>query len=227
MYREDIVHKSPSSRFTVREAEIGDAKTLTQLWYDSYNASSPFWRVMTPDEPVTRQWWDDVWVMGIEAGPTKIKTFVVEDLENDKKLVAFTRINVPQADGSVTGYFMPDYPSTWDPRLVEEFWHGMEKARKEVMGQKPHWSGFIGVDHTYENNGIAYMFMDLICRQSDASGIEICVDSTDLGKRISSRHFDVQSIREIVVKYHTEEPGDSEREFKMTVGVRHPRDGKS
>ncbi|KAF3915819.1 hypothetical protein ABW21_db0206184 [Orbilia brochopaga] len=139
MYREDIVPKSPSDRFMIRDATIDDTKALTQLWYDSYNQADPFWEVMTPDEPNTRQWWDTVWGMGIEAGPTKIKTFIVEDLENGKKPVAMCRINVPQVDVLQADYLMPEYPSTWDPLLVENFWVAMSNARKEIMGTKPHW----------------------------------------------------------------------------------------
>ncbi|KAJ6260173.1 hypothetical protein Dda_4396 [Drechslerella dactyloides] len=139
MYRKDIVPKSPSDRFAVREATMDDIQALTQLWYDSYNNSNTFWEVMTPDDPITRRWWDGVWAMGIEAGPTKIATAVVEDLENDKRLVAMGRLNVAQADGSQADYFMPEYPTTWDPQLTENFWGAMAKARKEIMGNRPHW----------------------------------------------------------------------------------------
>lgn len=136
----DIPH-SPPPGFAVREATLADVGDLTRLWYSSFNPSHKFWDIVTPRDAVTRQWWDAAWTLGIDARPTVLKTFVVEDLSHGGRLVAFARWNVPQADGS-QDIPLPDYPAAWDPELTEALWGGMPKNRADVMGRHPHWSEF-------------------------------------------------------------------------------------
>lgn len=128
--------------FNIREANLTDVSELTQLWYDSFNKSHQFWNVVTPDDPVTRKWWNDTWTLGIKTGSRLFKTFVVEDLSQDRKLVAFARWNVPQENGE-QDIPLPPYPTEWNAELTEAFWGGMPKNRRDVMGRKSHWSEFI------------------------------------------------------------------------------------
>lgn len=84
--------------------------------------------------------------MGIVAGPDVMRTFVVEDLSQGNKLVAFSRWHVPQADGN-QDIPMPPIPAHWDPEITEELWGGMAQNRARIMGQKPHWSQSAPIFH--------------------------------------------------------------------------------
>ncbi|KAK6516283.1 hypothetical protein TWF506_006192 [Arthrobotrys conoides] len=177
MYNPDILHNPPAG-FAVREASYDDVEDLTRLWYSSFNLSHPFWNFVTPDNSVTRKWLDDTWIMGIRAGPNIFRTFVIEDLSQNKKVVAFQRWHVPQADGN-QNVSLPNYPSEWDPELTDALWNGMAKARAEVMGGRTHWMGeFTAVDRAYQKKGLAMTFVDWVCRQADAAGLEVYGDVT-------------------------------------------------
>ncbi|KAF3909143.1 hypothetical protein ABW21_db0207870 [Orbilia brochopaga] len=137
LYIANIQHNPPAG-FAVREATYDDAEDITRLWYASFNTSHGFWKAATPEDSVTRQWLNDAWALGIKSGPNVLRTFVVEDLSK-KKLVAFARWNVPQADGN-QDIPLPAHPSQWDAELADALWGGMPRNRAEVMGNRPHWS---------------------------------------------------------------------------------------
>jgi hypothetical protein len=125
--------------FRVRDAEVTDAEAITNIWYASFNTSHKFWDYATPDDPITRKWLDDVWIVGIKAGPGVIRTLVLEDLSQGNKLVAFSRAHAPQADGN-QNIPLPPFPAHWDPEITDGCFGGMARARARVMGKKPHWS---------------------------------------------------------------------------------------
>ncbi|KAK6538248.1 hypothetical protein TWF694_011127 [Orbilia ellipsospora] len=171
---------------------------------------------MTPDDAITRKWWDDVWAMGLEAGPTPVVTFVVEDCSRRNKLVAFSRWNVPQFEKSLepsSDYYMPPFPEEWDPELTEAFWGGMSKNKTSIMGDKPHWS----VDPTTERRGLASVLMDWACRQADKSGLELYGDATPEGLAVWKKHFDFKGLKSLVLT------SDQFGSFEMVSGVRYPK----
>lgn len=130
---------SPSLGFSVREATLNDVDNLTRLWFESFNRSHSFWEAVTPDSPETVKWFHDLWTLGINAGTGILKTFVVEDLSQRKRPVAFARWNVPQADGE-QNIPLPPYPREWDAEITDALWEGMARNRRAVMGERRHWS---------------------------------------------------------------------------------------
>ncbi|KAF3927952.1 hypothetical protein ABW20_dc0108665 [Dactylellina cionopaga] len=165
------IHHNPPAGFAVREATYNDVEELTRLWFASFNSSHEFWKIMTPDNAITRQWLNDVWTIGIRAGPSAVKTFVVEELSQDKKLMAFLRLHVPQADGN-QNIPLPDFPREWDAELTEALWVGMSKNRAEIMGDRPHWNW--------------------VCRQADAANLEVYADATIKGLPLFKKYFGFQ-----------------------------------
>ena len=131
-------HRPPPG-FRVRDAGLTDVESITNIWYASFNPTHKFFDYATPDDAATRQWFNELWTMGIQAGPGVIRTFVVENLSQENKLVAFSRWHVPQADGS-QDIPMPPIPAHWDPEITDALWGGMARSRERVMGKKPHWS---------------------------------------------------------------------------------------
>ena len=85
-----------------------------------------------------RKWWSEAWQLGLD-NPTD-RTFVVEDTDNQNKLVAFSRWMVPQQDGNQERPWPEMSESEWDMEIVENFFGGMEENRRELMGARPHWS---------------------------------------------------------------------------------------
>lgn len=75
--------------------------------------------------------------MGIE-NPT-IRTFVVEDTQNDNKIAAWCRWQVPQEDGNQEIEWPDPEGKFPDMEVIGSFFGGMEEARHEDMGKKPHW----------------------------------------------------------------------------------------
>ncbi|RYO85836.1 hypothetical protein DL766_005801 [Monosporascus sp. MC13-8B] len=214
----DTTHNSPPG-FAVREASLGDVKDLTRLWYSAFNTSHKFWEVMTPADAVTCQWWNDVWTMGIKAGPAVLKTFVVEDLSRAGRLVAFSRWHLPQADGS-QNIPLPEYPPEWDPELTEALWGGMPKNRADVMGQRPHWMlEFLGVDREYQQKGLGFTLVDWGCRQADSQGLEVYLDASPKGLPFYKRNFGFEEKKVLQIPLRPETFGSYEL---MTV-VRSPK----
>ncbi|ORY60061.1 acyl-CoA N-acyltransferase [Pseudomassariella vexata] len=200
-------HNSPSG-FHVRDATLTDVEDLTRLWYSSFNTSHRFWDVMTPDDPVTHQWWNDVWTIGVKAGANILKTFVVEDLSQENKLVAFARWNLPQADGT-QDIPLPAYPSHWDADLTEALWGGMPRNRAAVMGQQPHWMlEFLGVDHAYQHKGLGFSLVDWGCRQADAAGLDVYLDATIKGLPFYKKYFGFQDRKLLSIPSHPETFGN-------------------
>ncbi|KAJ6260178.1 acyl-CoA N-acyltransferase [Drechslerella dactyloides] len=185
MYISDIQHNPPVG-FAVREATYNDVDELTRLWFTSFNSSHDFWKAMTPEDPKTHQWLNDLWALGIKSGPSVLRTFVVEDVSN-KKLAAFARWNPPQADGK-QDIPIPAYPSHWDSELIDALWEGMPRNRAEVMGSKPHWS----VDKGYQSKGLGKRLMEWGCRQADAKSLEVYLDATINGRPLYNKWFDFQ-----------------------------------
>ncbi|KAI1871738.1 hypothetical protein JX265_005724 [Neoarthrinium moseri] len=175
--------------FHIREANLRDVEDLTRLWFLSFNPSHKFWDVVTPQDQATRQWFIDVWAMGIAAGPEVLRTWVVEDLGQDKRLAAFARWSVPRADG-LQDIPLPEYPKTWDPELTAALWDGMPRNRSAVMGARPHWMlEFLGVDAEYQNRGLGFALVDWGCREADSAGLEVYLDATIRGLPFYKKNF--------------------------------------
>ncbi|KAJ6260175.1 hypothetical protein Dda_4398 [Drechslerella dactyloides] len=171
-----IQHKPPPG-FRVREATLSDVDNLTQLYFTSFLPPHQLWDAVTPGDS-TRKWWNDNWAMGIKAGPEVIMTFVVEDLAENNKIVAFMRWHVPQANKS-RDIPMPEFPPEWDASLTEALWGVNDQARAELMGRKAHWMGeFVGVNPLYQGKGLAQMLLHWGCQQADAFGLDIYGDAS-------------------------------------------------
>ncbi|KAF3921317.1 hypothetical protein ABW21_db0208797 [Orbilia brochopaga] len=193
-YDPKIQHRNPLG-FKIRPATLNDVETLAQLWYDSFNPSHKVWDVLTPKTPATRRWLEDMWANGISAGPTKVLTHVVEDLQKDRKLIAYTRFSPPQQDGS-QDLPMPSWPAEWDYEVSEAFWGGMERNRRDIMGKRPHWFGEFGsVVKDYQRRGVMFPLMEWVCRQADAANLEIYGDGTEAGIKYWRDHFGFQDRR--------------------------------
>ncbi|GAW20885.1 hypothetical protein ANO14919_103980 [Xylariales sp. No.14919] len=173
-------HRPPPG-FHIRDAELADVGSITNIWYASFNPTHAFFGYATPDDPATRKWFDDLWTMGIEAGPSVVRTFVVEDSSQGNKVVALSRWHVPQADGN-QDIPMPPVPAHWDPDITESLWGGMAKSRARIMGHKPHWMAeFIAIDQAYQSRGLALALADWGFRQAVATGLEIYGDASMKG----------------------------------------------
>ncbi|KAI1506725.1 acyl-CoA N-acyltransferase [Biscogniauxia marginata] len=198
MPNKELIHEPPLG-FHVREATLEDVDDLTRLWYASFNPSHAFWNITTPDDAVTRQWWHDAWVMGIRAGSSVLRTFVVEDLTRNKQLVAFSRWNAPQTDGK-QDIPLPDYPLDWDPELTEALWEGMPRNRASVMAKKPHWMlEFLGVDQAYQRKGLGFTLVDWGCRKADEAGLEVYLDATIKGLPFYKKYFGFRERQALVM----------------------------
>ncbi len=89
-----------------------------------------------------RKWWHEAWLMGLN-NPTD-RTFVVEDTENDNRIVAFSRWMVPQQDGNQERIWPSLDQGPADMEVAGSFFGGMEESRHKAMGSKPHWSKLKG-----------------------------------------------------------------------------------
>jgi hypothetical protein len=103
-------------RFRVRDAATDDVSYMTEVFFRSFN--QPFWQYFVPDQPMFRKWWDDSWTIGIE-NPTD-RSFVVEDTQDNNKIVAFSRWMVPQSDGNLERRWPEIDPKSWDMEIVEK-----------------------------------------------------------------------------------------------------------
>ncbi|KAI0395205.1 hypothetical protein F5Y17DRAFT_221559 [Xylariaceae sp. FL0594] len=201
-------HDAPPG-FRIREATLADVGGIIDVWYASFNRTHRFFDYATPDTPATRKWFEAFWTMGIEAGPTVLRTFVVEDLDDNnttaidndnndkkekekgkKKIVAFSRWHVPQADGN-QDIPAPPFPDEWDPEISEALWGGMARSRERVMGKRPHWSAdFVAVHTDYQNRGLAVPLVEWARRQAIASNVPMYADASMDGLPVW-RHYGI------------------------------------
>lgn len=91
-----------------------------------------------------RKWWDEAHAMSLDNPADR--SFVVEDLQNNGKIVAFSRWQVPQQDGNQERGWPEMDPSQFDMEIVGAFFGGMEENRRELMGSRPHWCEYLFVD---------------------------------------------------------------------------------
>ncbi|CAG9953232.1 unnamed protein product [Clonostachys rosea f. rosea IK726] len=192
----NLRHRDPPG-FHIRDANLDDVEALTQLWYDSFHRSHKFLHYATPDDAETREWLNEVWTMGIQAGPEVLRTFVVEDLNEGGRLAAFCRIHVPQLDGN-QDIPMPELPAGHDLEIADALWGGMARNRAAIMGKQLHWMGeFLGVDAPYQKRGLATPLLDWICQQADATGLEIYIDATAVGIPIYEKHYGFRPVKRL------------------------------
>lgn len=125
--------------FKIRDATLNDVGDISRLWFLSFNQSHKFFEYATPENPEIRAWLEEIFMIGIKAGPSVFRTFVVEDVNMNHKLVAFCRIHVPQPDGNQE-IPMPEFPDGYDPKIADGLWGGMERNRASIMGRQLHWS---------------------------------------------------------------------------------------
>ncbi|KAJ3577643.1 hypothetical protein NPX13_g2923 [Xylaria arbuscula] len=178
----------PPPGFRVRDAKLTDVVSITNMWYASFSPTHKFFDYATPDDPATRQWFNEAWTMGIQAGPSVMRTFVVESLSEGNKLVAFSRWHVPQVDGN-QDIPMPPIPEHWDAEITDSLWGGMARSRERVMGKEPHWMGeFIAVDQAYQNTRLAFTLFDWGCRQADEGQLLMYGDASMKGLPVW-RHY--------------------------------------
>ena len=128
------LHTAPS-RYRIREATKDDVHGMTEAFFRSFNA--PFWQHFMPDTPEKRKWWDEGEIISMN-NPTDVN-FLVEDTENNNKIVGFSRWMTPQQDGNLERKWPDMKPEEWDMEIVEKFFGGMEENRAEMMGKRPHW----------------------------------------------------------------------------------------
>ncbi|KFA69663.1 hypothetical protein S40285_10165 [Stachybotrys chlorohalonatus IBT 40285] len=210
---------NPPPGFNVRDATLADVEDITRLWYASFNQAHKFYATATPDDEETRRWFSETWTIGILTDPGVLKTLVVEDLTKSKKLVAFSRIHMPQPDGS-QHIPLPDMPAGWDPEITEALWGGMEKNRASIMGKRLHWMGeFMGVDQAYQTKGLACTMLDWICSQADITGLEIYFDATMEGLPLYKKRYGFKEVRPLNIPKRPETYGT----FEVMAMVRAPK----
>ena len=90
-----------------------------------------------PENESRRRWWNKAWELGIESPSDR--TFVVEDRENDNKILAFSRWQVPQEDGNLERRWPELNSDEWDVEVAKDFFEGTEANRKAMMDGRPHW----------------------------------------------------------------------------------------
>ncbi|KAK8122288.1 Acyl-CoA N-acyltransferase [Apiospora sp. TS-2023a] len=214
----EILHHSPAG-FHIREATKDDVENLTSLWYSSFNPSHPFWDVATPDDAVSRRWWNDTWTMGLQAGPDVLRTFVVEDHAQGGRLAAVARWHVPQDDGC-QDIPLPEFPAKWDTEVTETLWGGMPRNRREIMGQRSHWMlEFLGVDQGYQGKGLGFALLDWGCRQADKVGLEVYLDATIKGLPFYKKCCGFEERKPLVMPVRPDTYGN----YELVASVRMPR----
>ncbi|KAF2487360.1 acyl-CoA N-acyltransferase [Neohortaea acidophila] len=169
-------------RFHIRPAKKEDAEAMTGVYYNSeaLDITAMPKTAEVPNTHAIHQWWNDAWRIGLD-NPTD-RTFVVEDTQNDNKIVGFSRWMVPQQDGNLERKWPEVKDDEWDMEVAGAFFGGMEENRHELMGTKPHWMlEMLGVDQECQGQGIAARLIKWGTDQADAAGLESYLDASEKG----------------------------------------------
>ncbi|KAK6535918.1 hypothetical protein TWF281_000168 [Arthrobotrys megalospora] len=204
--------------FEARRATDADVEALTRIWFASFNATNDFWRFLTPENDTTRKWLNELWTLGIRAGPSVFVTWVAEDLSKDRKVVAFTRWQPPQPNGSLDVPF-PDFTPDWNEEVAEALWGGIANFRRDLMGNRPHWfAEFTCVETTYRNSGIGPELANWGCRQATADGLEVYCETVPFSRHLLFNHMGVVGMRVLTIP---KRPGVFDA-YEIIAGIRPP-----
>ncbi|KAK6357642.1 hypothetical protein TWF718_001950 [Orbilia javanica] len=202
--------------FEARRATYADVETLTEIWFASFNATHEFWKFLTPENDSTRKWLNELWTLGIKAGPSVLITWVAEDLSKDRKVVAFTRWQPPQPNGLLDIPF-PDFSPDWDEKVADRLWGGIADFRKDIMGSRPHWfAEFTCVNVAYQNSGIGPELANWGCRQAAADGLEVYCETVPFSRHVLFNRMGVVGMRTFTIP---KRPGVYDA-YEIIAGIR-------
>ncbi|KAH7308002.1 acyl-CoA N-acyltransferase [Stachybotrys elegans] len=208
----------PPPGIHIRDATLDDVKELTRLWYASFYHSHKFFVTVTPDDAATRAWFDELFTLGIRAGPSVIKTVVAEDV-HEKRVVGFGRTHLPQPDGNQDIPFPPSVPASWDPEITNAFWGGMARCRADVLDCRMHWMGeFAAVIPELQSKGITSAMLSWMCSQADETNLEAYIDATRAGLPL----YKAYGFQEVKTLYMPERP-ETYGKYEMVAMVRLPK----
>ncbi|KAK6508920.1 hypothetical protein TWF481_003688 [Arthrobotrys musiformis] len=204
--------------FEARRATYADVESLTRIWFTSFNATHDFWKFLTPDNASTRKWLNELWILGIKAGPDAIVTWVAEDLSKDREVVGFTRWQAPHPDGTVDIPF-PDFEPDWDKEVADALWETIAEFRRDLMGSRPHWfAEFTCIDAAYSNYGIGPELAAWGCRQAAREGVEVYCETVPFSRHLLFNRMGVVGMRTITIP---KRPGVFDA-YEVIAGIRPP-----
>ncbi|KAK4498057.1 hypothetical protein PRZ48_010713 [Zasmidium cellare] len=210
-------HLADPTRYNIRPAQPSDFEAMTTVFYASF--TGPFWSYLIPNDATHQAWWDESWALS-HANPTD-RQFVVEDLENNKEIVAFSRWMLPQDDGNQERKWPELKEEDWDMPLMGAFFGGMEENRKEIMGERKHWMcELLGTHASHQNRGIAASLLKWGTDQADKDGLETYLDGSAKGQPYYIKRHGFKADKEIPIPDH-----EAYGSYKYVSMVRPPQGG--
>jgi hypothetical protein len=130
----------PKCSFILSRATLEDVPILSTTFHRAYH-DTPFFRKMMPDTPADDKWWQESHRIALLDPKTHVVK--VTNQENGE-IVALARWVLPRDDGgpqpgSEDGRW-PDSTEDFDHTLCDAVFGAAERGRKEIMGDRKHYS---------------------------------------------------------------------------------------
>lgn len=179
---------------TLRPATTADKAGITETHHSAFAGGVITERVFPPSELTVRNWERDL--DSYFADPSVRLLVVEDDATTPPTVVGFAKWSCPRPEGTpapaprteeqVMGR---EWPPGADLELARAFLWGMEKKRREVMGDRRFWFlHILVVRPEYQGRGAGRLMIRWGIDRADAEGLPCYVDSTPVAKAVYKRY---------------------------------------
>ncbi|KAL4892004.1 acyl-CoA N-acyltransferase [Aspergillus ambiguus] len=175
--------KPPSSSLQVEPVTTEDIPALTDIIMDGF--STPHDRIMFPDTPGIREWWDNANRNDILHKPD-VKYVKVVDSYIPGSILAYAKWDFNPKE---RGHRFPPWHADSDAKACSDFFEGCEVARKAIMHDRSHYYlDMLATHSSFRRRGAATMLLRWGCDQADQAELPVYIDSSDDGVPVYERY---------------------------------------
>ncbi|EAU29938.1 predicted protein [Aspergillus terreus NIH2624] len=172
-----------SSSLQVQPVTPEDIPALVDLVMDSFN--TPYDRLMFPDTPGIRAWWDRVHRDDLQHKPA-LKYVKVVDTNIPGAILSYAKWDFnPRERGD---RYPPWHPES-DANACNALFGGCDLAREAIMKDRPHYYLDVLATHpNFRRRGAATMLLRWGCDQADRDGLPVYIDASEAGVPVYEKY---------------------------------------
>ncbi|KAI6081815.1 acyl-CoA N-acyltransferase [Hypoxylon rubiginosum] len=190
-----------------RKAVLSDIPSIIEAYFDAFGEHPINRRIFNPpsSESVQRFWTES---LTRDLQNPNVQFYVITSPE-EERVLAFAKWWQPPTTSTITSTAtdtdtdtdtstslapaLPSWPDGADVSFAEEVFGLMDRKRKEVMGDRPHWYlEMLGVRKEFQRRGAGKALLRWGLKQADEAGIEAYLTASPAGTPLYQMHgFDI------------------------------------
>ncbi|SPO06094.1 uncharacterized protein DNG_08783 [Cephalotrichum gorgonifer] len=177
------------STFTYRVATPDDGPGITEAYMSAFAKSYITIRCFPRSSPATHAGWAQS-LAGYFTNPDTTIIVATDDTTTPPTVVGFAKWSAPQREDSRAEHeYFPSYPPEGDVELATEFFDGIARKRKEIMGERKYWHlHMLAVRPDYQGRGAAGPLIKWGAERADEDGLPCYLDASPMAKAIYERY---------------------------------------